>query len=280
MVSHAGLRDSSMADLHHKPHSRVSPKHAPNVLVLGGTTEAGALAQALAASSIRACYSYAGRVQTPRPQPLPTRVGGFGGVAGLVRYLADERITHLIDATHPFAARMSANAIVAARQAGVPLIALTRPAWTAQAGDRWQTVADMPSAVAALGGAPRRVLLALGRMHLAEFAAQPQHHYVLRLVDPPAAPIPLPDHHVVVDRGPFDVAGDLALLQRHRIELVVSKNAGGEGASANLAAARPLGVPVLMVQRPILPARAEVHEVDAVLAWLDHGATLGVARGV
>lgn len=246
--------------------SMSDPSH--DILLLGGTTEASALARALAERSFKARFSYAGRVDSPKPQPLPTRIGGFGGAEGLARYLADEGITHLIDATHPFAARISANAVQAAQMAGIPLLALSRPPWTAEAGDRWDSVADIDTAVAALAGPPRRVMLALGRMHLADFAAQPQHHYLLRLVDPPSAPIPLPDHHAVIDRGPFHVDGDTALLRSHRVELVVCKNAGGEGARAKLLAARRLGLPVLMVQRPALPARSEVHDVDAVFDWL------------
>lgn len=256
------------------------PDHAPRILLLGGTTEASALAQALAGRGLRATFSYAGRVTQPRVQPLPTRVGGFGGAEGLARYLAAEAITHLIDATHPFAARMSANAVAAAGIAGVPLLALTRPPWTPAAGDQWQQAADIAAAVAALAGPPQRILLALGRMHLAEFAAQPQHHYLLRLVDPPSAAIPLPDHHVRVDRGPFDVAGDRALLLRHRITRVVCKNAGGDGARAKLLAARQLGLPVLMVQRPAQPARAEVHDIAAVFVWLDHAGSTNAERGV
>ncbi len=248
------------------------PARSPRILLLGGTTEASALAQALAGRGLAATFSYAGRVNNPRTQPLPTRVGGFGGVEGLVRHLRDAAITHLIDATHPFAARMSANAVAATRITGVPLLALTRPPWSPADGDQWQPVADIDAAVAALSGPPQRILLALGRMHLAAFAAQAQHHYVLRLVDPPAAPIPLPDHHVLVDRGPFNVAGDSALLRQHRITRVVCKNAGGEGARAKLLAARALGLPVLMVQRPALPARTEVHELAAVFDWLAHAA--------
>ncbi|MCM8567417.1 cobalt-precorrin-6A reductase [Thauera linaloolentis] len=252
---------------------------AHDILLLGGTTEASALARALAERGMKARFSYAGRVDTPRPQPLPTRVGGFGGAEGLARYLADEGITHLVDATHPFAARMSANAVAAARMAGIPLLALTRPPWSAEAGDRWQDAPDIAAAVAALAGPPRRVMLALGRMHLADFAAQPQHHYLLRLVDPPSAPVPLPDHHAVIDRGPFDVDGDTELLRRHRIDLVVCKNAGGEGARAKLVAARKLGLPVLMVQRPAQPARAEAHDVDAALGWLQRTAARCATAG-
>lgn len=234
------------------------------------------MAKAVAERGIPATYSYAGRVENPRPQPLPVRVGGFGGVEGLARYLRDHAVTHVVDATHPFAAQMSGNAVNACREAGVTLAALTRPAWTAQEGDNWRHVADIDGAVAALSGAPQRVFLAVGRMHLEDFAAQPQHHYLLRLVDEPDA-LSLPNCDVVVARGPFSEENDRALLQRLGIELVVSKNAGGTGARAKLDAARALGVPVLMIDRPALPQRTELSNVAQVLDWLDHsGVNLGV----
>jgi precorrin-6A/cobalt-precorrin-6A reductase len=251
----------------------------PNILLLGGTTEASALARLLAERGIAATLSYAGRTEAPRAQPIPVRVGGFGGVDGLAAFLQAEGVTHLVDATHPFAATMSANAVAAARMAGVPLLALTRPAWTPIPGDRWTRVADIEAAMAALAGAPRRVLLALGRMHVADFAVMPQHHYVLRFVDAPRVPPVLPDHTLIVDRGPFTPEGDRALLEAHRIDLVVCKNAGGTGAEAKLVAARALGIPVLMIDRPALPPRAEVTDPEAVLEWLDH-APAPTERGV
>jgi len=226
---------------------------------------------------MQAVISLAGRVKTPAPQALPHRIGGFGGIRGLVTYLRENGITHLIDATHPFAAQMSAHAVAASREAGVKLIALTRPPWRAEAGDEWILVRDVAGAGAALAQPRRRVLLAIGRQHLGPFAAQPQHHYVLRLVDRPEIPPPLPDHHVIVDRGPFSEAGDLALMREHGIELVVSKNSGGTGAYAKIAAARRLGLPVLMIERPCLPARREVFSVAEVMEWLAHeSADLGV----
>ncbi|MBO9444519.1 cobalt-precorrin-6A reductase [Ruegeria sp. R14_0] len=247
-----------------------------NLLILGGTTEANALAKTLAERGIPATYSYAGRVDNPRPQPLPVRVGGFGGVEGLASYLRDHTITHVVDATHPFAAQMSTNAVAACREAEVPLAALTRPAWREQDGDRWQHVADIDAAVAALDGPKRRVFLAVGRLHLEDFAVQPQHHYLLRLVDEPDA-LPLPNCDVIVSRGPFTEAGDRALMENHGIELVVSKNSGGSGARAKLDAARALGVPVLMIDRPSLPQRTELSNVAQVLDWLAHsGVNLGV----
>lgn len=251
-----------------------------HVLLLGGTTEASVLARLLASEGIAATLSYAGRTETPRAQPVPVRVGGFGGVAGLVHYLCEHGVTHLVDATHPFAAMMSANAMAAARLAGVPHVALTRPAWEPVTGDRWTHVTDMDGAVVALAGPSRRVMLALGRMHVEAFAAQPQHHYLLRFVDAPVQPPSLPHHSLIVDRGPFTVAGDSKLMQAHAIDLVVCKNAGGNGAEAKLIAARNLGLPVLMIDRPAIPGRTELLRPEDVLVWLDHAAASTAERGV
>jgi precorrin-6A/cobalt-precorrin-6A reductase len=247
-----------------------------NILILGGTTEASALAVVLAERSAQATLSYAGRTDRPRAQPVPIRIGGFGGVEGLTTYLRDHGITHLVDATHPFAATMSAHAVKAAERAGAEHIALTRPPWEPVAGDDWHHVADIDAAVAALAGPARRVMLALGRMHVQAFGAQGQHHYLLRFVDA-ADDVPgLLHYSLIVDRGPFTVEGDTALLRQHGIDLVVCKNAGGKGAEAKLIAARALGLPVIMIDRPALPPRRTVYDVDAVLRWLDHGADRGV----
>lgn len=245
------------------------------VLLLGGTTEASLLARSLAASGVDAVFSYAGRTANPVPQPLPTRVGGFGGIVGLVAYLRAEAVTHVVDATHPFAAQMSRNAIAACAAAGVPVLGFERAPWTPSPGDDWQPVADIDGAVRALPEMPARVFLAIGKQHLAAFAAKPQHHYLLRLVDDPGA-LPLPDAEAVIARGPFTVAGDLALLRHHRISHIVAKNAGGTGAAAKLEAARMLQLPVILIDRPALPPRQVVDSLDAVLAWLGHSADLGV----
>ena len=232
------------------------------------------MARALAAAGADAVFSYAGRTEAPVAQPLPTRIGGFGGVDGLIAYLRAEKIDAVVDATHPFAAQMSRNAIMACARVGVPLIGLQRPAWRAGEGDLWTHVADIQSAIAALPDQPARVFLAIGKQNLAGFAARP-HHYLLRLVDAPSAP-PLPDCTVVLARGPFDAAQDLALLQAHRISHIVAKNAGGAGAEAKLIAARSLSLPVILIDRPKLPARRVLAEVAEVMAWLDHPADLGV----
>lgn len=250
---------------------------APHLLILGGTAEASALARRVAELGLSAVFSYAGRVARPDAQPIPVRVGGFGGVAGLAGYIKAEGVTHLIDATHPFASGMSRNAVAAADATGVPLVALVRPAWMAGEGDCWHHADDINDALHHLDGAARRVFLAIGRTEVAGFAARPQHHYLLRFVDAPEGPPPLPRHEVLVARGPFDVETDRALLEAHRIELVVSKNSGGAGARAKLEAARQLGLPVLMIGRPAVPPRREVATVEDVIRWLSHPGTL---RGV
>ena len=246
------------------------------VLLLGGTTEATALAQILAQTAVDAVFSYAGRTDRPIEQPLPTRTGGFGGIQGLADFIAAENITHVVDATHSFAAQISNNAVSACQMKNTPLIAFVRAPWAAQAGDVWLDVADTEAAVAALPTNPARIFLAIGRQTLAAFAAQPQHFYLLRLVDAPDAALPLPNTEVVLDRGPFTVAGDLALMRAHAITHVIAKNSGGKGAAAKLQAARALQLPVIMIARPAIADRPIASNVAAVMDWLHHSARLGV----
>jgi len=240
------------------------------ILLLGGTTEASALAKALAVAGRDAVFSYAGRTARPVSQPLPLRIGGFGGVAGLVEYLRAEGIRHVVDATHPFAAQMSTNAVAACAEAGVRLCALERQPWQAGEADDWRHVADMAAAVEALPEQGARVFLAIGKQNLDGFAAKSGNHYLLRLVDEPEAALPLPDCELVIARGPFDATADQALIEQHRITHIVSKNAGGVGAEAKLQAARALGVPIVMIDRPQVPDRQILRSVDAVMTWLDH----------
>lgn len=234
------------------------------------------LARLLAAAGADAIFSYAGRTDKPVSQPLPMRVGGFGGVAGLAAYLRAEKITHLVDATHPFAAQMSTNAVAACVEAGVPLVGLERPGWPRGEGDRWIHVADMGGAVAALPSDGARVFLAIGKQHVSDFAVKPGNFYLLRLVDPPAGPLPLPNAEAVIARGPFDLASDRQLLERQAITHIVAKNSGGSGARAKLDAARALGLPVILIDRPHVPPRRVMDRPEAVIAWLDHSADLGV----
>jgi precorrin-6A/cobalt-precorrin-6A reductase len=241
-----------------------------NLLILGGTTEATALARALAGDArFSATLSFAGVTRRPAAQPIPTRVGGFGGVVGLVQYLRQHHIGALVDATHPFATRMTANAIAAARQTDTTLLVVLRPAWQPTTGDRWTMVESMDAAAAMLGSPPRRVLLTVGQKDLAPFRAAPWHHYVLRSVDPPAAKALPPHVTVIAARGPFALADEERLLHDERIDVVVTKNSGGSATAGKLAAARNLGLPVVMLARPPLPQTATVGSVGQVLEWLE-----------
>ena len=230
------------------------------------------MADAVAASGLEGVFSYAGRTARPVAQPMPTRIGGFGGVAGLVDYLRQTAITHIVDATHPFAAGISQNAIAASAQTGIPLIALERPAWQPGPGDDWMTVADFESAAASLPGDGSGVFLAIGRQNLAPFLGR-AHRWMLRFAE--VASHPMPDATLIISRGPFTVPGDTELLRRHQIRHIVAKNAGGSAARAKLDAARALGLPVVMIDRPALPPRHAVTTPDQVLRWL-HDADRGV----
>jgi precorrin-6A/cobalt-precorrin-6A reductase len=244
-------------------------------LILGGTGDANRLADRLARAEIDAIYSYAGRTRIPLPHALPTRIGGFGGAAGLADFIRSEQITHVIDATHPFAAEMSRHAVEACAATHTPLLALERTPWTRTADDHWIEVADLTAAVTALPEKPVRVFLAIGRQHLAPFAAKPQHAYTLRFVDAPDGALPLPNAEVIVSRGPFTLEGDRDLMHMRGIQWLVTRNAGGDGARAKIDAARALGLPVIMIARPELPERPRVTRVEHVLAWLSHDARLG-----
>jgi precorrin-6A/cobalt-precorrin-6A reductase len=238
------------------------------VLLLGGTTEASALARLLAADArFTATLSLAGATRAPRPQPLPWRIGGFGGIGGLRRYLAEERVNLLVDATHPFAAQMTRHALAAAGT--IPLLRLERPGWAPGPGDNWLSVPDMPAAARALGEAPRRVLLTIGQKELAPFQAAPWHHYVTRSVDPPDPASLPPGAEVITATGPFVLEAERALLDRHGIEVIVTKNSGGTATAAKLAAARERGIPVVMMERPIPPPGLErVPDAESAMRWL------------
>jgi precorrin-6A/cobalt-precorrin-6A reductase len=244
-------------------------------LILGGTGDANRLADAFAREKIDAIYSYAGRTQIPLGHSLPTRIGGFGGANGLANFIRAEHISHVIDATHPFAAEMSHHAVEACEATGVPLVALERAPWTRAAGDNWIEVVDIAGAVAALPGPRARVFLAIGRQHIAPFGTRPQHAYTLRFVDAPDSALPLPDTEVIVARGPFTLSDDRDLMRTRGIEWLVARNSGGNGARAKIDAARELGLPVIMIARPALPERPQVETVAKVLAWLAHDARRG-----
>jgi precorrin-6A/cobalt-precorrin-6A reductase len=239
------------------------------VLLLGGTAEARALAAALAGRpDLSLVSSLAGRVRDPALPVGEVRVGGFGGVAGLVGYLRAERVAAVVDATHPFAATISAAALAAAAATGVPLLVLRRPGWTRQPGDDWHWVPDLPAAARALRGLGQRVFLTTGRHGLAAFSGLTEHWFLVRAVDPPHPPVP-PRMHVLLDRGPFTLAGERALLAEHRIDVLVTKDSGGELTEAKLRAARERGIPVVVQRRPPAPDAPTVSTVPAAIAWLE-----------
>ena len=249
------------------------------VLILGGTTEASALAQALAGDPRYApVLSLAGRTRNPRLPPVPVRIGGFGGVDGLAHAMREMGAAALIDATHPFAARISANAVLAAAEAGVPLLAIRRPEWVPGEADRWTMLSDLTAAASALGDTPRRVLLTIGKQDLAPFRAAARHRYVVRSVEPPDPALLPPGCTVIAARGPFAEADERRLMVEHGIEVIVTKNSGGAATRAKLDAARGLGIPVLMTRRPPPSAAESVETVEGALRWLaaHHSARRGV----
>ncbi|MDX8444964.1 cobalt-precorrin-6A reductase [Mesorhizobium captivum] len=251
------------------------------ILILGGTTEARQLAGKLARrEDFSVTLSLAGRTESPIAQGVPVRAGGFGGAAGLAAYLGQEHIHLLIDATHPYAARISANAAEAARQAGAPILALRRPGWETVAGDRWTLVDNVAEAVRALGAASRRVFLAIGRQEAGAFEAAPQHSYLIRSVDPVEPKLTVPDALYLLARGPFPEADERALLEKHGINAVVSKNSGGDATYGKIAAARALGIEVIMVRRPPLPDVPSAETVEALVANIDHFFEPVAERGV
>jgi precorrin-6A/cobalt-precorrin-6A reductase len=251
------------------------------ILILGGTTEARQLAERLAGrADLEVTLSLAGRTMAPAPQPVPVRLGGFGGAEGLADHLAIARVDVLVDATHPYATTISANAARATALAQVPLIALRRPAWPPVAGDRWIEVADITGAIAALGTRPRHVFLALGRKEIAPFAAAPQHHYLVRSVDPVVPRLDVPHAAYITGRGPFEEAEERALLTQHGIGIIVAKNSGGGATYGKIAAARALGLTVVILRRPTLPQVPAVATVEEAVAAIDHALTPATARGV
>jgi precorrin-6A/cobalt-precorrin-6A reductase len=246
-----------------------TPDRPLHILLLGGTTEASSLAGRLAQdASVEATLSLAGRTANPAASPLPTRIGGFGGIEGLTDYLRQERIDLFVDATHPFAANISTNAIAASAATGVPLLAIERPPWAPVAGDNWVEHESIAEAVAALPEEPQDVFSGLGRQAIDALRSAPQHRYVIRVVDQIEIPGGLPHARFIAARGPFRTDDDTKLFEEHGIRYVLAKNAGGSAAYSKIEAARDLGIKVHMVRRPTMAARTTVPSVDEALSWI------------
>ncbi|MFC1420508.1 cobalt-precorrin-6A reductase [Streptacidiphilus cavernicola] len=253
-----------------------------HVLVLGGTGEARLLAAALVREpGVAVTSALAGRVAEPRLPRGRVRIGGFGGADGLAAWLREQDVAAVVDATHPFAARISANAVRAAAGAGIPLLALRRPGWTATEGDRWHPADSAAEAAELLPGLLReaagtpeaagRVFLTTGRMGLAEFAGRAElarRFVLLRAVERPEQPLP-PAWRLLLDRGPFTLDGERALLREHRIDVLVTKDSGGAATAAKLTAAREAGLPVVLLRRPPAPPGVRtVPDPDAAVRLL------------
>lgn len=241
------------------------------LLILGGTAEAAALAERAVARfgrRLAVTTSLAGRIAPKRAPAGEVRIGGFGGAAGLARYLRQAAIDVVIDATHPFAATMSAHAVAACEEANVARLALVRPPWQPRPGDDWRRVADMAAAARALPRLGRRAFLTTGPGSAKAFAGVAGVWFLVRVLEAPRLPLPLARCAVVVGRPPFTVEDERRLLAEHRIEVLVTKDSGGEATAAKLAAARLSGVPVLMVSRPSPPPGALAATVEEALDWL------------
>ena len=241
------------------------------LLILGGTAEAVELAKACATRpGLEVISSLAGRTRTPGLPPGEVRIGGFGGAGGLARFLSARGIDRVIDATHPFAVQIGAHAEQACREAAVPRLRLLRPPWTCERGDHWIEVGDLAEAARRLPDLGRRVFLTVGHRDLAAFACL-DLWFLVRTIEPPGV-LPLRHGEWLAGHGPFAFEDELALLRTHGIDVLVSKASGGAATYAKLAAARQLGLPVVMVRRPPPPPGPLAHSIEAALAWLERAA--------
>ena len=248
-------------------HSSTERKH--RILILGGTGEAAQLAARLSVrSDLTIISSLAGRVEQPATPAGIVRIGGFGGVPGLIEYLDMQRIDVVIDATHPFAAKISSHAVLACRQQKIPLIAFERPEWTPQAGDRWVQVPDIGSAAALVNKPDNRVFLSIGRQELTHFSECTNARFLIRAIDPPTVPLPQ-NSKLVLSRGPFHLDEERLLFQQEAITHIVSKNSGGAATYAKIQAARELGIQVIIVDRPSIARTSPCGDVEAIYVRLE-----------
>jgi len=246
---------------------RVRLLDVPKMLILGGTGEAAELVRCLP-KNFTPITSWAGRTKAPANLPGEVRIGGFDGADGLKAYLQENRIDVVVDATHPFAARISENAAKACTETGVPRLYFLRSTWEKQPGDEWvfaDSLEDAAERVAALG---RRPLLTIGRQHLNAFSGLNDVEFLVRVLEKPEAPLPLEVYQTVVGKPPIFLEGEQALFRRHSIDLLITKESGGEATYAKIEAARLEKIPVLMIRRPVPPPGDAVSSVEGALDWL------------
>jgi precorrin-6A/cobalt-precorrin-6A reductase len=238
------------------------------VLVLGGTAEARALAAELDGAGRDVLTSLAGRVREPAIPPGRVRIGGFGGAEGLATFLRTTGISAMVDATHPFAAQIGGHAAAAAAITGVRLLRLERPGWAGHPRSAgWTWVADAAAARAA-AETYARPFLTTGRQSLPDFLAWADRAVLVRVVDPPDFALP-ERWTVITSRGPYDYAEERALLTRHSVDVLITKDSGGEHTVAKLDAAGDFGIPVVIIARPVRSATVpQVTTLPEALDWL------------
>jgi precorrin-6A/cobalt-precorrin-6A reductase len=240
------------------------------LLILGGTTDSALLIERSAQlPGVTVIASLAGRTPKPNiPKIAQVRIGGFGGIEGLIEYLQKEKIDLVVDATHPFATQISHNAAAAAAVTGIPRLMLSRPVWEAQSCDRWVLVESHTEAAEILPKLGNRIFLTTGRQHLSTFAHLQTLWFLMRMITPPEHHALIPPGKILLDQGPFELENEKMLLQEHGIQVLVSKNSGGQAAYAKILAARALELPIVMITRPSLPVGEVVTDVEAALSWI------------
>lgn len=255
--------------------SQLKTASSKNLLILGGTAEAIELAaRAAKIPNVNVITALAGRTQHPVLPSTTTQIGGFGGVAGLANYLQSKHIHLLIDATHPFAAKISWNAAAAAAQTGVPHLMFVRSAWDKAEDDHWIEVENNQAAARILPSLAQRIFLTIGRQELATFASLKTLWFLMRMIEPPLPNAPVPPGKLLLERGPFSLEQERSLLQQYEIAAIVSKNSGGGATYAKIIAARELRIPVVMVQRPSLPVAEQASDLNSALSWLSNRLSL------
>jgi len=247
------------------------------LLILGGTSEAARLADAASqrfGATLEVTSSLAGTTRDPASIAGTVRVGGFGGVSGLAAWLRRDNTHMVVDATHPFAVRISGNAREACVLEKVPRLVFSRAPWRPKPNDKWRNVSDLDTAAALLPDVAKRAFLSVGSVRLGAFAGLPGVHLVVRMIGPPPTPVPLANCSVILGRGPFDVEAERALLRRERIDAVVSRNSGGPATYAKIRAARELDLPVVMIAPPAQDTGQSVRSIEGALRWIGNQVAL------
>jgi precorrin-6A/cobalt-precorrin-6A reductase len=240
-------------------------------LILGGTAEGVHVSKVVSKlSGMDTVYSLSGATKSSKSSKLPncrTRIGGFGGVEGLLQYLGKEKFDGLVDATHPYASQMANHAALACQESNIPRIKFVRPAWIKVSGDDWRGAQNLEEAPKVIPEIAQRIFLATGRKDLPVFESLSERWFLVRLVDAPKAEISLDKHQLILGRGPFDLESEIELLKMHKIDVVVSKNSGGS-TYAKIEAARNLGLPVIMIDRPKPPKGLVVGSLGRIKNWV------------